>query len=136
MSTTTVTPGVGAVVIAGLAPTVTVTRPTVMLSEVQYAVVAFDTDGANTLVAGVAGQRIRVISLTLVASGGANTVWLRSGASGPALTGQMDLVSDGELVLPYNPAGWCETVAGDLLNLQLSDAASVAGMLAYVMAEE
>jgi hypothetical protein len=104
-------------------------------SEVLKAVVAASTGGDNTLVAAVSGKKIRVLALVLVASGGANTVRLESAASGTALTGQMDLVSDGQLILPYNPAGWCETVAGQLLNLELSAGTSVAGVLTYVTLE-
>lgn len=100
-------------------------------SEVQYAAVTAAAAGDNTLVAAVAGKRIRVHSLALVASGGANTVRLESAASGTALTGQMDIVADGQLVLAHNPAGWCQTVAGQLLNLELSAATSVAGVLTY-----
>ena len=104
-------------------------------SEVQYAAVAASTGGDNTLVLAVASKKVRVLALALVASGGANTVRLESDASGTALTGQMDIISDGQLVLPYNPAGWCETAAGKLLNLELSAGTSVAGMLAYVTVE-
>ncbi len=104
-------------------------------SEVQYAVVAATTLNDNTLVAAVTSKRIRVIALVLVASGGANTVRLESDASGTALTGQMDLIDNGQLVLPYNPAGWCQTAAGKLLNLELSAGTSVAGILGYVTVE-
>lgn len=90
------------------------------------------TSGNNTLVAAVAGKVIRVLALVLVASGGANTVRLESDADGTALTGQMDLAADGQLVLPYNPAGWAQTVAGELLNLELSAATAVAGVVVYV----
>ena len=100
-------------------------------SEIQYAAVAAATLGDNTLVAAVAGKRIRVHSLVLLASGGANTVRLESAAGGTALTGQMDIIDNGQLVLPHNPAGWCETAAGELLNLELSAATAVAGLLTY-----
>ncbi len=130
----TVTPAVGDVVAAGLAPLAELTRPALGISAVQYAAIAADALGANTLVAAVAGERIRVVSLVLVASGGANTAQLQSGAGGLALTGAMDLINNGQLVLPYQAAGWCETGAGDLLNLDLSAAALVAGMVGYVMA--
>lgn len=104
-------------------------------SEVLYAVVAAASSGDNTLVAAVTGEKIRVLALVLVASGGANTVRLESGASGTALTGQMDIGDNGQLILPYNPAGWCETAAAALLNLELSAATAVAGLLAYVTVE-
>lgn len=104
-------------------------------SAVQFAAIQAAALGDNTLVAAVAGKRIRVLSLVLVASGGVNTVRLESGAGGTALTGLMDLVAEGQLVLPFNPAGWCETAVAALLNLELSAATAVAGMLAYVLVE-
>lgn len=104
-------------------------------SQVQYAVVAAATGGDNTLVAAVTGKKIRVIALVLVASGGANSVRLESGASGTAITGVMDIIDNGQLVLPYNPAGWCETAAAALLNMELSAATAVAGVLGYVTVE-
>jgi hypothetical protein len=104
-------------------------------SEVQYAVVAASTGGDNTLVLAVTGKKIRVMALALVASGGANSVRLESGASGTAITGVMDIVDNGQLVLAYNPAGWCETAASALLNLELSAGTAVGGVLGYVTVE-
>lgn len=103
-------------------------------SDVQYAVVDHAASGDNTLVAAVTGKKIRVVSLVLV-SVGALTVRLESGASGTALTGQMALAANGSLVWPYNPAGWCETAAAALLNLELSAATSVDGVIGYVLVE-
>jgi len=97
----------------------------------QYAVIAAATLGDNTLVAAVTGKKIRVLAVFLVASGGANTVRFESDAAGTALTGQMDLGADGQLVLPLNGFGWFETVAAELLNLELSAATAVAGALVY-----
>ncbi len=104
-------------------------------SEVQHVSVSAASTGDNTLVAAVTGKKIRVIALVLVASGGANTVALESDASGTALTGRMDIIDNGQLVLPYNPAGWCETATAKLLNLELSTNTSVAGVLDYVTLE-
>jgi len=97
----------------------------------QFAVIAATTLGDNTLVAAVAGKNIRVLSAVLIASGGANTVRFESDAAGTALSGLMDLAADGQLVLPLNGFGWLETVAGELLNLELSAATLVAGVLVY-----
>ena len=101
-------------------------------SEVQYAAIAAAAAGDNTLVAAVTGKRIRVLALVLVASGGANSVRLESGAGGAALTGVIDLAADGQLILPSNPAGWVQTAAAALLNLELSAATAVAGAVTYV----
>lgn len=89
----------------------------------------------NELVAAVAGKSIRVISAHFVASGGANTVRLESSSGGDALTGAMDLAADGQLDMPYNPAGHIETVAAENLNMELSAATLVAGWLTYVLVD-
>lgn len=106
-----------------------------VLSEVQFAAIAAASIGDNTLVAAVTGKKIRVVSLFMVASGGANSTRFESAAGGTALTGVMDLIADGQLVLPHNPAGWFETAAAALLNLELSAATAVAGALGYVLVE-
>lgn len=103
-----------------------------VVGPVKRAVVAASSAGDNTLVAAVTDKAIRVLAIALVASGGANTVRLESDADGTALTGQMDIGDNGQLVLPYNPAGWVATVAGELLNLELSAATAVAGVVIYV----
>lgn len=89
--------------------------------------------GDNTIVAAQgSGTKIRVLSLFLV-SAGTVTTRFESGASGTALTGQMNLVTNGGFVLPYNPNGWFECADNQLLNLELSGAISVDGSLTYVV---
>lgn len=104
-------------------------------SELQYAAIAAAASGDNTLVAAVAGARIRVHSLVLVASGGAVSVRFESGAGGDALTGVMDIADNGQLILSHNPGGWLQTDVADLLNLELSSAVAVAGSLTYSVIE-
>lgn len=99
---------------------------------VQYAVIDNATSGDNTVVAAVTGKKIRVVQLLLVAAGTVTVRW-ESGTGGTALTGQMSHVDAAGEVLPFSPAGWFETAAGVLLNLELSGAVSVDGVLAYVL---
>ena len=102
-------------------------------SEVQYLAVAVSS-ADNTLVAAAgAGVKIRVVSAVLVMSGGANTIRFESDTAGTALTGQMDVGNDLQLILPWNPAGWFETAANKLLNLELGATTAVAGVLGYVL---
>lgn len=101
--------------------------------EIKYAVIDHATSGDNTLVAAVTGKKIRVLSYTLVAAA-AVTVRFESGASGTALTGQMSLAANGGVSCAFNPGGWFETAAGQLLNLELSAAQSVDGHLSYIEA--
>jgi hypothetical protein len=97
----------------------------------KFAIIDAATSGNNTLVAAVAGKKIRVLAAFLVAAGTVNTRF-ESGADGTALSGQMNLVANNGFVLPWNPYGWFETAATTLLNLELSAAVSVDGCLVYV----
>lgn len=104
-------------------------------SEVQRAAVSASGSGDNTLVAAVTGKKIRVLSLVLSAAGAVN-VRLESGAGGTALTGVMVMAAAGDqIVLPFNPLGWVETAAAALLNLELSGAVAVTGVVNYVLAD-
>lgn len=105
-------------------------------SEVQRAIISAAVLGDNTLVAAAgAAKAIRVVAAVFVASGGANTLRLESDAGGTALTGVMDLAADGQLVWPYNPAGWVQTADNELLNLELAAGTAVEGVLNYVTME-
>lgn len=101
-------------------------------SEPQFAAIDAATSGDNTIVAAVSGKKIRVLGFFLV-SGGTVTARFESDAGGDALTGQMTLAVNVEVAPGYNPAGWFETNAGELLNLELSGAVSVDGALVYVL---
>lgn len=97
----------------------------------KYAVIDAATSGNNTIVAAVTSKKIRVLALMAVAAGSVN-VRFESGADGTALTGQMNLVVNTGFVLPFNPAGWFETASNTLLNMELSAAVSVDGVLTYI----
>jgi hypothetical protein len=97
----------------------------------KFAVIDHAVSGDNTLVAAVANRKIRVLSLMMIAAGSVNARF-ESGAGVTALSGQMQLTAQSGFTLPFNPAGWFETTSGALLNLELSAAISVDGMLTYV----
>ena len=97
----------------------------------QYAVIAVSAAGDNTVVTAVLGKKIRVLGVVLVAGGGANTVRFESGFGGTALTGLIVLDANGQYPLQLNGFGWFETVAGELLNLELAVATGVNGCLVY-----
>lgn len=134
MPTSSATLTLGGLAAAGVSQVQGGPRPALSTSEVQYAAVSASALGHNTLVDAVADKRICVVALVLVASGGANTVQLQSGAGDITLSNAVDLVNDGQLVLPYQPTGWCETGINELLNLELSSAALVAGVIGYTLA--
>ena len=88
--------------------------------------------GDNTIVAAVAGKKIRVLAVNFLVAA-AVTVRFEDGAGGTALTGQYQFGAQGEgIVLPFNPVGWFETTANTLLNMELSGAVSVDGSFVYV----
>jgi hypothetical protein len=103
-------------------------------SEVQYAVIDHAASGNNTLVAAVTGKKIRVVFFLMV-SAGSVTPRFQSGAGGTALSGQMTMAVNSVISAPYNPAGWFETAAAALLNLELSAPVSVDGVVGYVLVE-
>jgi hypothetical protein len=101
------------------------------MSQVKYAKIDAALSGDNTIVAAVAGKKIRVLAVFYLAAGGVS-VRFESGAGGTALTGQMEHTGQTGCVLPFSEDGWFETAAGALLNLELSAAVSVDGALTYV----
>lgn len=101
------------------------------LSVYKRAMIDAAISGDNTLVAPIPNTKIRVLAVFLVAAAAVNARF-ESAAGGSALSGQMNLAANGGFVLPFNPGGWFETNAGELLNLELSGAVSVDGSLTYV----
>lgn len=96
-----------------------------------FASVDVASSGDNTLVSAQgASNKIRVHQVFLMAAA-AVTARFESGAGGSALTGQMQIAANGGFVLPFSPLGWFETAANTLLNLELSGAVSVDGVIAY-----
>jgi hypothetical protein len=86
--------------------------------------------GNNTLVAAVAGKKIRVHNVVLMASA-AVTAQFQSGAGGTALTGVMSLAANTGFAPGFDPEGHFETAAGALLNLSLGTAVAVGGWMTY-----
>lgn len=97
----------------------------------KFAIIDAATSGDNTLVAAVTGKKIRVLSLMMIASGVVSARF-ESGAGGTALSGQMQLIAQAGFTLPQSSTGWFETAVGALLNLELSAAISVDGLLTYI----
>ena len=72
-----------------------------------------------------------MLSIVLVATGGANVVEWQDGASGTPLSGAMGFAENGGYSA-YCPFGHFETTANTLLNLSLGSATSVDGHITYV----
>lgn len=97
----------------------------------KYAVIAASTSGNNTIVAAVTSKKIRVLAVAFMSNGTVNAKF-QSGAGGTDISGLFYTVANTGAALNFNPAGWFETAAGALLNLNLSAAIAVGGVLTYV----
>ena len=97
-----------------------------------FVAISCATSGNNTLVAADATKKIRVLSMNVIAASAVD-FRLESAAGGTALTGVMSLGANGGFVLPFSPVGHFETVANELLNMELGGAVQVSGSLVYVL---
>jgi hypothetical protein len=94
--------------------------------------IAASSSGNNTLQAAVTGKKIRVLAYNFMGAGAVNAKF-QDGASGTDLTGLKYIAAaGGGICAPFNPAGWFETTANTLLNLNLSGAVAVGGEFVYV----
>ncbi len=101
------------------------------LYQIKEAVISASSSGDNTIVAAVSGKRIVPIQIALISNGTVN-VKFQSGASGTNLTGLFYLIANTGFVMPKSDTGWFQTASGSLLNLNLSGAVAVGGVLSYV----
>ena len=70
---------------------------------------------AQTLVAAVTGKRIRVLAAFAVAGATATNLTFNSASN--AISPLLANAANGGEVLPFNPAGWFQTVAGEALTV-------------------
>jgi hypothetical protein len=86
--------------------------------------------GTTQILAGVAGQKIRVVSAAIVTTL-ANSVKFLSNATDISAT--FPLGANGGIVLPYNDHGWVQTAAGEALQINLSVATATAVHVQYII---
>lgn len=92
-------------------------------------IVTGDGTGDQELVAAVSGKKIRVLYIMLFSSIASNLT-LKSGAS-TTLVGTLYAPANFGLTEDF-PSGICETAAGEALNLNVSVATNVGGIVAYI----
>lgn len=91
--------------------------------------------GSNTIVAAVAGKKIRVLSYVIIAAGAVTAKWQSASTD---LTGAMSLAANGgaapsvSVLAPGGVYGLFETASGEALNLNLGGAVNVSGHLTYI----
>lgn len=88
---------------------------------------------SGTIINGILGKQIIVLSASLVCNGAVNATFQTS-------TGLLDIggpyycAQNGGIVLPHNVGGWFKTALGDSLVLALSSPVAVGGSLSYIAA--
>jgi len=97
----------------------------------KYAVIAASSSGNNEIVAAVATKKIRVLGYVLMGAGAVNAKF-RSADSADRTGLHYIAAAGGGASASFNPVGWFETVAGEALNLNLSGAVAVGGVLVYI----
>lgn len=108
-------------------------------ADYKSAPIAAATNGANTLVAAVAGKKIRVHALSIVA-GAAGNIFFTTAAAGAVIWGGSTHVitlaaAGAQYNLPFNPKGWFETNVNELLNMNASSTGPFSGGLCYAEVE-
>jgi len=78
-----------------------------------------------------AGVKIRVVSMIVNCSGGANTMTFKSGTT--AITPTFSFSANGGMVLERQREGWFETSANQALNVNLGSATTVGLQINYIL---
>ena len=115
-----------------------VSSTTTSLGELQNTVFAgggqkfanIDQGSATTteIVAAVTGSRIRILAAVFTGVGSSITVALKSAST--QLTGEIAGATVLNVILPYNPAGWVQTEAGEAFQITSTNGA-VNGCVVY-----
>lgn len=100
------------------------------LSAPKFAKIDVSGSGANEIVPAASGKKLRVLAWDVMAEGPVNVKW-QSHTTPTNLTGLYYLSANGGIARSA-PQGLFETVAGEALDLNLSDAVAVGGCVTYV----
>lgn len=96
----------------------------------KWATIAVSSSGDNSIVALVSGKKIRVLFWDLAPNAAVNAKW-RSNTTDK--TGLYYMTSQGNgHARGFNPVGWFETASGEALQLNLSGAVAVGGIVGYI----
>lgn len=98
----------------------------------KFKVISASSSGANTVVAAVTSKKIRVLAWDVKVNAAVNFKW-QSHVTPTDLTGLYYNSGQGDGVArAFCPVGYFETVAGEALDINLSGAVAVGGVLTYV----
>jgi hypothetical protein len=96
----------------------------------QFKTIVASSSGNTTILSAVVDKKIRILSMTLTFSGGVNVKFQSNNSTD--ITGILYGVTGIPLILPYNKLGLFQTVAGELLNINLSESVAVGGFMTYI----
>ena len=91
-----------------------------------------DQSTSQTVVVGVPGKRIVVISASIIVSANVTLQWFTSTGL-VELTGPQSITTTGGYILPGNFGGWFQTAFGDSLVLNITPTTTVGGCISYVL---
>jgi hypothetical protein len=97
----------------------------------KWAVISCSSSGDNEIVALVSAKKLRVLSFMVSPSAAVNAKWQSSTAGDKTGLMYMSAAGNGH-ACGFNPAGWFETAAGESLQLNLSGAVAVGGVVQYI----
>ena len=97
----------------------------------KFAKIVASAAGITTIVALVAGKKIRVLRWSVVCNAAVNVKW-QSSVTPTDLTGLYYFAINGGISEDYCKVGHFETVSGEALTINLSAAIAVGGCLTYV----
>jgi hypothetical protein len=101
------------------------------LADATRAALDFASSGANTIVASVAGKRVKIVSVFLMANDDVNVTFEDS--DGNDLTGPLPMGTKGNgFVLPPSEIAWLQTPVGKGLQIRLNGAVQMSGSIIYV----
>lgn len=104
----------------------------IKVPDVSRATIAASSSGANTLVAAVTGKKIKIINFIISASGAVNFKF-QSHVTPTDITGLFYLAAAGSSIGASNDfVGWGATLVGEALDINLSGAVAVGGVLHYI----
>lgn len=92
----------------------------------------------SAVVAAAAGKRVRVLALAAQAGATATTATFNTkpAGSGTAISPVFANAANGVLVLPFNPAGWFQTAAGEGLSVTTGAGAATGILVTYDLVDQ
>jgi hypothetical protein len=97
----------------------------------KFAKIAVSSSGVNSFIALVGGKKLRCLGFAIMGNGAVN-VKFQSHVTPTDLTGLFYIAAAGGGVsMSFNPLGWFETVSGEAMDINLSGAVAVGGVMCY-----